>query len=191
MIDEFLRAFFTIFIIMGTFGNIPIFTILTQKIPHKYKKKNANRIIIVASSLLFLFLFLGDYILKIFSISFQSFEIAGGIILMLIGFKYVLGLHIFEEKAEKNEFPIIPIATPLISGPGSITTVLILVQEYGYFITLLASSLNLFIAWFVLREIEFFNKAFGKHESKGLSKIIGLFVTAIGVEFIRKGILGI
>lgn len=185
--EDILRAFLSLFIIMDAFGVLPVFISITKNYPLQYKKKCANQAIYVAGIVLLVFLFFGLTILDFFGINFSSFKVAGGIILLILGIKIVLGLNFREEAASKYQLAVVPLATPLITGPGVITTVIILAGTYGYYVTLLVSLLNLLLAWIVIHNSEFFFKILGKQGSDVLSRIMGLLLTALGVQFIRVG----
>ena len=192
MYQELLKAFITLFVIMEPFGSVPIFIAMTSKMSLKQKVKNVNNALIVAAALLFLFLLFGVQVFNFFRISISSFEIAGGIVLLLIGIIYVLGLKIKTEKERigKDSVAAIPIGTPLLTGPGVITSTVILVDSYGMLITAIAAAITLALSWLVLRYSGFIYRMLGEHGSQILSRIMGLILAAIAVEFIRIGIVG-
>ncbi len=181
---DFFKAFFALFVVMDALGNVPIFAMLEQKCTKNKQCHDIKSAIFVAGILLFIFLFLGNAILLFFGISLESFEIAGGIILGILGIKLVMGIRLREKHAEKYEFAIVPLATPLITGPGVITTVIFLVNQYGYVLTTLVSLLNLFITWIALRHATVIFKWVGRQGSDAITRIIGLILTAMGVNFI-------
>ncbi|MBD3163679.1 NAAT family transporter [Candidatus Woesearchaeota archaeon] len=187
MIDEFLKAFFAIFVIMDVLGNIPIFWSLTKKLSREKKIISVNKALTIASVMLIVFLFLGKNLLDFFGISIDSFRIAGGIIILIVGLEMVLGLRIRERRVEKYEFAIVPLATPLITGPGVITTVILLVDTVGILITLIASILNLFITWVALRYSDHLYKFLGRQGADFLSRVMGLILASLAVEFITTG----
>ncbi|MCH8003638.1 MAG: MarC family protein [Nanoarchaeota archaeon] len=186
-ITDFIKVFFAIFVAMDAIGILPIFSALTQKLSVKDRKKNVDRAILIATILLLIFLFFGTTLLGYFGISMESFKIAGGIILLIIGVKIVLGLRLREERAKKYEVAAVPLATPLITGPAVITVIILLTTEFGYLLTLVASLLNLLITWIVLRQTELLFKIFGRQGSDVVARIMGLILTALAVEFIKQG----
>jgi multiple antibiotic resistance protein len=186
---QFLQAFLLLFVAMDVIGNIPVFVILTRKMKIARRRKGINRALLIASILLVLFLLFGVFILKLFSISLGDFKIAGGVILGIIGLRLVLNLRMLEDSAHKYQNAIIPMATPLVTGPGAITAVIINVDMFGYAIAMLAAAANLTIAWLVLTRTDYFNKLFGRQGADMLSRIFGLILIAIGVGYIRGGIL--
>ncbi len=191
IIIDFIKAFFAIFVAMDAFGNLPILSTLTQKLSAKERNKNVDGAVLIAAILLFIFLFFGTRILQYFGISIDSFKIAGGIILLIIGIKIVLGLSLREERAKKYEIAAVPLATPLITGPAVITVILLLVNEFGYLLTLIASLLNLLITWVVLRQTALLFRLFGRQGSGIIARIMGLILIALAVEFIKQGWLSL
>jgi multiple antibiotic resistance protein len=191
MIDEFFKAFFAIFVIMDVLGNIPLFWALSKKLKPAERKKSVDKALTVASILLFIFLFLGEPILNFFNISIHSFKVAGGIIILIVGLKMVLGLRLRESHVEKYEFAIVPLATPLITGPGVITTIILLTQKYGILLTALASSLNLLITWLLLKYSDSVYRFLGRQGSDILTRVMGLILSALAIEFIKSGWLAI
>ncbi|MCK5282071.1 MAG: MarC family protein [Nanoarchaeota archaeon] len=191
MIDEFFRAFLAIFVIMDVLGNVPLFLVLSKKLKKKEKIKSINKALTIAAILLMLFLFFGEGILRFFGVSISSFKVAGGIIILLVGIQMVLGLRFRERKYEKYEFAIVPLATPLITGPGVITTVILLVHSVGIWITFLASVLNLLLVWVSLSFSDYIYKFLGRQGADVMSRVMGLILVALAVEFIKVGWIGI
>ena len=186
-VADFVKAFFAVFVAMDAFGNLPILSTLTQKLSAKERNKNVDGAVLIAAILLFIFLFFGTRILQYFGVSIDSFKIAGGIILLIIGIKIVLGVSLREERAKKYEIAAVPLATPLITGPAVITVILLLVNQFGYLLTLIASLLNLLITWVVLRQTALLFRLFGRQGSDVIARIMGLILTALAIEFIKQG----
>lgn len=190
MWEEFLKSFVMILVIMDPFGGIPVFIMLTKDDTIQRMRRSANRATVVASILIFLFLFLGTIILEFFSISLESFKVAGGIILFLVGLTYVMDIHFGSEIEKGYERDItVPMATPLIAGPGVITAVIISVSLYGYPVTIAAAAINLLLFWVLMRYSHILNKVIGRQGSEILSRVMGLILTAMAVEFIISGIM--
>ncbi len=191
MFAELVKAFVSIFIVMDAIGNLPIFLSFIKSTPKKKRAYMVKETIAVAGIVLLLFLFFGKSLLEFFTIDIFSFKIAGGIILLIFGLKLVLGLNILEERTKKYTSAVIPLATPLITGPGTITTIIILVSQYGLLITFIASVLNLLVTYLFLARVEKLHSILGRQGSEALSKIMGLLLTAIAVGFIKQGWFGL
>ena len=191
MVYDLIKAFFAIFIVMDSLGNLPIFLSFIKNTPKKNREHMVKETILVAGVILLLFLFFGMVILEFFNIDIHSFKIAGGLILLIFGLKLVLGLKLLEERAEKYKSAVVPLATPLITGPGVITTIIILVNQFGTMAVLIASLLNLFVTYLFLDNVEYLYKILGRQGSDALSKIMGLILTAIAIGFIKQGWIGV
>src|SRR3989344_5224440 len=143
---DIIEAFIVLFVVMDQIGNLPLFMSLTKGMPIKEIKKNANKSVFVAGVLLFVFLFLGIKIFNFFGINLNSFQIAGGIILLAMGILYAFGTSLKFVKSHGADLSV-PVGTPLLTGPGVITTTIILVKESGTFVTVIAALLTLLATW--------------------------------------------
>ncbi|MEM5798145.1 MAG: MarC family protein [Candidatus Aenigmatarchaeota archaeon] len=188
MLSEFLISFVTMFIVIDPFLSIPIFLRLTKGYSQRRKAKEAFIAVSVAGGLLLFFLFLGVIILDIMKISFSAFQIAGGLILIIMGIQTILNIGI--NKSSKQMKGIV-IGTPLLCGPGAMTTIVILAGHYGYFIPILASMLVLVITWLMLHYSELLQRLFGDDILDILSRVTGFLLAAMAVEFIFRGIEGL
>lgn len=188
--EGLLEAFIALFVIMDPVGNLPIFISLTKGMPIKEVKRNVDRSIFVAGVLLFVFLFLGLQIFDFFGIDINSFQIAGGIILLIIGILYVFGASLRYVKHHGNDLSV-PVGTPLLTGPGVITTTIILVKENGTMVTVIAAFLTLLATWLILMNSSRLYKIFGEHWTNAISRIMGIVLAAIAVRFITEGVLNI
>jgi len=132
----FIHALVSMLAIINPIGNLPIFLALTTNNSLKAQEIIARRATLVAFVFLTVFAFLGNYILSFFGITLAAFRVAGGIILFGIGYRILQGqaTHLThglaahgEEIAERDDISIVPLAIPILAGPGSITTVMLLV----------------------------------------------------------------
>ena len=188
--DGILQAFITLFVIMDPLGNIPLFISLTKGMPTKEIRRTFNNSIVVAAILLFVFLFFGLEVLNLFGINLNSFQIAGGILLLIIGIMYVLGISNRYLTPESHDLTV-PIGTPLLTGPGVITTIIIIVKEYDTAIAVEAAIITLFLSWVILMCSVRLYKILGEHWTAIISRVMGIILSAIAVEFIVNGILNI
>ena len=188
--DNLLQAFITLFVIMDPVGNLPLFTSMSKGMPLVEIKRNVQNSVIVAGVLMFFFLFLGIGVFKFFHIDLNSFQIAGGIILLILGIIYVLGISNQISKKQGNDLSV-PLGTPLLTGPGVITTTIILVKENGTLTTFIAAVLTLAATWIILANSTRLYKFLGEHWSNVISRVMGLILAAIAVEFIVQGIVNI
>jgi len=185
-ISELLRATLALFIIVDPLGNIPIFVGLTENTTEEQRKKTFNTATLVAFILLLVFSFTGQEIFAIFGISINSFEVAGGILLLIIAVRILIsGFH---ESAESPEsLGAVPIAMPLLVGPGAITTTILNLQTYGIIITILAVIIVLSITWVILRFMNGLYNVLGKTGSLVIARVMALLIAAIAVQYILTG----
>jgi len=156
----------------------------------------------VAGVLMLVFLIFNDLLFDLLGIELESFKVAGGIILFILGLQIVLGLDIggssagpkslaSPDRIGKKSMAGVIIGTPIMCGPGTITTVMILGAQDGILLTVIAILLALFCIWLILVFSVQIKKVLGETVIVVLSKIIGLLLTAIAVHTIWTGILGL
>jgi len=187
---DIIEAFIALFVIMDPIGNLPIIINLTKGMPLNEVRKNIDRAVFTAGVLLFIFLFLGIQIFDFFGIDLDSFQIAGGIVLLIIGIMYVFGASIRYVKHHSTDLTV-PIGTPLLTGPGVITTTIILVKENRILVTVIAAFLTLLATWLILTHSSKLYKVLGEHWANVISRIMGIILAAIAVKFITDGIVNI
>ena len=186
-ISELTRAFVALFIIVDPFGNIPIFVGLTENITDAQRKKTYNTAILVGFALLLVFSFTGQEILSLFGLSIYSFEVAGGILLLIIAIRILIsGFH--ENTESPESLGAVPIAIPLLVGPGAITTTIFNLQSYGTIITIVAVVVVLALTWVILRFINGFYKVLGKTGAIVIARVMALLIAAIAVQYILTGV---
>ena len=189
MLISIVKAFFAIFGVMDSVGNVPVFLSLTEGFDIQTKKRLAIKAVLRAGAILLVFLFLGNAILDFFRISIESFRIAGGLIIILIGLQILFGIRSFKDSlSQADDLSSVPLATPLIAGPGMITTTIIFSKEYGYIITIIAIAANLLLSWILFHFAHRIVKIIGRSGSLMLAKFMSLILVAIGVEFIRNAL---
>ncbi len=200
----FLTVFVALFAIINPIGAVPILITLTDGYSLKERKEVIRRSVYMAAGMLFGFMFLGVYIFDILGISIYDFEIAGGILLFKVGFDMLQGKTSQtkitnveqQDSADREAIAIAPIGTPLLAGPGSITTAIIYFNGTGINIlsrtmVIAAVILVLILAFVILKySLSIFQKI-GKTGSIVISRIMGLLLTAIAVDLITTGIIHI
>ncbi len=189
-LDQFIFAFVTLFVILDPFASIPAFFMLTRKMNDDERRAVAHKAVLLAAILAFVFLFAGNLLLDKLGISLSSFKVAGGIILGIMGLETILGFSVSREKKEDKDSIAVLIATPLLTGPGMITTVIVLGQQVGQLVTAAAALLALAVAFVVLHYAPLLRNALGDRVINVFSKIMGLILLALAVEFIRTGLAG-
>ncbi len=189
MLPEILKSFITLLIIIDPFVSAVFFIGQFKKSTEKERNKAIWTAILVAGALLFVFLFTGLFLLNTLNISFNGFMVGGGIILLLIGVTTVLGIE-FGEHHNKVSSAAILIGTPLLSGPGALTTIIILSKDYGLLIPAIAAALVLIVSFIILKFADKVENLLGKEIIEIFSKVLGLLLAALAVDFIYSGVKG-
>jgi multiple antibiotic resistance protein len=182
-----IKSFVTLFIILDPFLGLAAFISLIKGMNGKEKAKQAFVASSVAFVLLIVFMFLGMFILDLLDVTFPAFKVAGGIILLILGIQAVLGIE-FSKKSHNQKAAAIIIGTPLLCGPGAMTTIIVLSQQYGYIPPLCAAVLAMLITWLLLFFADRIQRLLGERLIEVFSRVMGLLLTAIAAEFIINGI---
>ncbi len=197
---SFLEIFIPIIVIVDSPGLVPVYLAMTEKYSEKRRKEVVNLAVIVASGTLLTFAIFGNYIFKFLDVSINAIEISGGILLFLIAVEMLFGrksktTHSEEqekESLEKENVAIFPLAIPLLTGPGAITTVMMLITLsetlYEKLMVIVAIVVVFVITKFILNNSAILLKHLGITGLQVLTRIIGIVVAAIAVEFVIKGV---
>ena len=154
---EIFTASLILFAVINIIGSIPIIISLREKVGHIESEKAS----LVAGVIMIAFLFVGKNILNLIGIDVNSFAVAGSLIIFFIALEMIMGISIY-----KNDVPetasIIPIAFPIIAGPGSLTTLLSLRAEFELVNIILAVLFNIAIVFLILKSTNIMSKILGK-----------------------------
>lgn len=191
MLTQILSVFIILLAILDPFMAAPPFLAMTRKMSEKEREAVLKEGIIIAGGIMLITLFLGNMLLGLFGISIESFQIAGGILMFLLGTQIVLGQEIIKEKEEKDRKTTIALllGTPLLAGPASITTMILLSQNNGIIPSLAGLILALLVTYIVMLVGNKLVKMIGTNTLQITSRFMGLLLAAFGIEFIKKGIL--
>jgi len=166
---------------------LPIFLSMTEEMQANEKRVILRQSVITAFIVSICFLAIGKFIFGVLGITVSDFKIAGGIVLLVLAINDIL----FPEKTRRfqgTSIGVVPLGMPLIVGPGVLTTIIIMVDTYGYLPTLSSILINLFIVWIAFIRSDTIIKILGVNGAKGVSKIMSIFLAAIAVMMIRRGI---
>jgi len=193
VLDLYIRAFLMLFIIFNPISSLPIFISLTDKLSPKERRIVARKSSILAGAILLVFLFFGWFIFDFFQVTVDDFRIAGGILLLILGIDELIGEAAPKmRKADPEEIAVVPLATPLLAGPGSITTVLVFsIPPFNLLHGLVAIVLNMLLALAVFCNSETILRFLGRNGVRVVTRIMGLMICAIAVSMIREGIMNI
>jgi multiple antibiotic resistance protein len=204
---EILAGIVTLFVILDPIGVLPFFIALTNGVSPQQRRKLANRAVAVAISLLLLFAFLGDAILLFLGVQIADFEIAGGALLLIFALRDALSSQplgvketsdVIESSKMIETLAVMPIATPLLAGPGSLTVVMLFTREswggiasLGIVVSIVAILVDCLIAWTLFRLVDRVTKALGPTVLLIIGKVMDILMAAIAVSFLTSGIISI
>lgn len=188
LLYRFVLVFIPVFVAIDIIGVLPLYLTLVENV------KRRERTIVVRQSVLTAlfvgvgFLFLGRALFNFLGITEADFKIAGGLILLVLAVTDLL----FPGKSRLTYSPevgIVPIGTPLIVGPAVLTTLILMVDIYGYLLTTLSLLTNLAIVWLVLTYSEGIFNILGNGGTRAFGKVISVLLSAIAIMMIRVGII--
>lgn len=174
---QIVQAFIFLFAIVDPFGNMPI-TITMQT---RGVKIHAGRVCLASVIILLTFLFLGEWVLKIFGVQIEYFAIAGGFIVFLMALEMILDIVIFKTDID-GEGSIVPLAFPMYAGPGAFTALLSITAEYSTANLVVAVCLVILSLYIVLKATNWLTKYIGQTSLYIIRKFFGIIVLAIAVK---------
>ena len=188
---SYFTAFMMLFVVFDAIGNVPIFYTLTEGLELRERRRTIQNSVIIAGIILLIFALGGKLILDFFHISVDDFRIAGGLILLIIAIEGLLG-RVEAMKIKAEQLAVVPLATPLLAGPGSISVVMYLMEAgYGPGPTIASIIANVIIAWGILTYCDKIFKVLGKNGSLVIARIMAFILAALAIAMIREGIMGI
>ena len=183
-----IKATLVLFIIVDPFGNVPIFMGLTEKLTDSERRKIFNTAILVGIALLLVFALTGQEIFLFFGISINSFQVAGGLLLLITSLKILVSGSLYESTDTVEGLGAVPIAMPLLVGPGAITTTILNFQAYGILVSIVSVLIVMLLTWLILRYVNPIYRVLGKTGSVVIARVMSLLLAAIAVQFILIGI---
>jgi multiple antibiotic resistance protein len=187
---DLLRATVALFVIVDPLGPVPIFANLTKGMSSQEKLRIFRTAAIVGSVLLAVFALVGQELLVLFGITLPSFQIAGGLVLLLLSIEIIFRGERVDKLAvaSAEETAVFPIAFPLLVGPGAITLTMISLQSSGLVIALVAIVLVMFLSWIVLRLTDRIYKLLGRTGAAVIARLMALFIAAIAIQYVLTGL---
>lgn len=190
-----------IFFVIDPLGLVPIFVAMTSHTSDAKRRRMALRATVVAFGLLTFFTVFGSLLFKAFGITLSAFKVAGGILLLLTAFDMLRAQpsrtrsspEEMTEGDHKEDVAIVPLAMPLLAGPGAIATVMVMAGRGGTWLHVIPIVLSVFItcaaAYLLLRAASRINKLLGTTGIAVLERVMGLLVAAIAVQFMADGVI--
>ena len=183
------RSTVALLVVVDPLGAVPLYIALTQKMERVQRRAVSKTIIITATSLLFAFALAGNQIFAIFGITIASFMIAGGVLLFIVAVELLThgGWRFGDASATKEDAGIVPIAFPLLAGPGAITAVIISLETSGLIVAAVSILITTGVTYLALRYSDGIYRVLGRRGSLIVTRVFAVFVAAIAVQFVVEG----
>ena len=190
-LQPYILAFIPIFVAVDAIGNIPLFIAMVEGVGQKQRRKIIIDSVTTATAVAVAFMFAGKWVFGLLNITIPDFQIAGGALLFVIAVRLLLpgsqkGLLPGNHDKEAGIFPL---GTPLITGPATLATTLMILDSYGSAPTFVSLIANMLIVWLTLAKADVFMKIFGAGGTRAFSKIMYIVLAAIAVMMMRRGIV--
>jgi multiple antibiotic resistance protein len=183
-----------LFAIVDPIGNVPIFLDVTEHLGPRDSRKAFNAAALVGALVLLIFAFTGRQVLhNVFGIGIEDVTIAGGLLLVIIAIDNLFAgklSRISALRAETGPYEIgsVPLAIPLLAGPGAMVTSLTILEKAGKGATFVSIIVVFTLTWLMLLFLEPIHRLVGRLISQIFSKIMSLFIAAIGIHMVLSGI---
>ena len=200
LLPQLVIAFPAVFFVVDPIGVVPLFIAMTAHDTLQKTRSMALKASITGALLLIFFACFGAFIFKLFGVTLPAFRVAGGLLLMLTAFDMVRARPSAtrtseaerKEGAEKDDIAIVPLAIPLLSGPGSIATVMVLMAKgsAGFWTgaaVVISVLVTFLITWLLLRAAHHVRRLLGTSGIAIVQRVFGLILAAIAVQFVADG----
>ncbi len=172
----------TLFLALDPLGLIPLYLELSRETEEDILKASVATAFGVGVG----FLLLGKGLFKMVGITMADFQVAGGLLLLALSLRDLLGQT---QPQQQGDLGVVPLGTPLMAGPATITALLVCQNLYGFWITVLAFSANLVITYFTLSHCQKIVGIIGTRGTRAMARVTSLFLAAFAVSFIRRGLV--
>ncbi|GGY73639.1 UPF0056 inner membrane protein [Cellvibrio zantedeschiae] len=196
---EYSQFFVGLLAIVDPLGAIPVFLILTARQNAKTKRATIRLTVLSVFSVLIVSLLLGEWILSVLGISINAFRCAGGLVLLLMALS-MLQSHLMapsevDQLQEDETIALVPLTIPLLAGPGAISTVIVYAHqshEWSHFVLIFAAIASVCVClWLTLVAMPWLSKHITAKSIAMSTRIMGLLLAAIAIEFIAGGLKGL
>lgn len=191
------NTFVSVFVMVDPLAAVPIYLVLTERFTADGVRKIRRKGVIVASAILFIFALTGMGILNFFGISMASLQIAGGILLLMFSIEHMSGPEKINHEEEdeglhRDEISVVPLAMPLLAGPGAISTIVVqstrATDAFNLGLLIVAICLVMAVTYVILKFSRYLYKVLGKTGLNLIGRIMGILVAAIAIEFVITGL---
>jgi multiple antibiotic resistance protein len=197
---QYAESVTALFVIADPIGAVPIFISLTTSQTQCERKRTAKNVAVTVAIVLVVSIFAGQPLLAFFGISLPSFRVGGGILILLMAIAMMQARpsgtqrtpEETEEAATKEEVAVVPLGIPLVAGPGAISTIIIYAHQaptwFDTVFLVFASILVAVSVWVALRLADPIRKLLGKTGINIVTRLFGLILAAVAVEFMAGGL---
>jgi multiple antibiotic resistance protein len=188
MIRGLLLTFIPLFVAVDVVAVVLVYLGIGVRLPEPARRRLILESTITAAAVGLGFLFAGDAILGFLGVTVGDFQIAGGLLLLVLSIHDLL--HPDMPLRQPGTRPgVVPLGIPMIAGPAVLTTLITLARTHGYALTVTAYVLNLVIVWGALRWASLVGRLLGEAGGRAITKVLSLVLAAIAVTFIRRGVM--
>jgi multiple antibiotic resistance protein len=204
MLEHLIKTFIVFFVVVEPISLVPMFGALTRGAEPRFRRKMAIKAVVLSAVISYGFIAIGDWLLRTLGVSLDSFKIAGGMLLFLLSVDMVFarqsGLRSTtvreqDEARYREDISVFPLAFPLITGPGALATLLLLVgearREPWMFVALLVIiALVLGITLLLLLAVRPMERVLGVTGANVVSRLAGVILVALSVQYVVEGVRG-
>jgi multiple antibiotic resistance protein len=188
------ETFVTLVVIMDPIGAAPIFVTLTRNLEARERRRAALRATGAALGLVLLFAAGGEAVLRYLGVSIESLSIAGGLLLLLLALEMLRGLDVPHEGDPNGDIALVPLASPLVAGPGAIATAMVLARRYpstdGRIAVFLGIACAVAVVGITLLVADWVAQRLPPAFTHFVTRVLGLLLAGIGIQLILNGIHG-
>ncbi len=188
LLHPFLLSVIPILVAVDAPGALPLFMGMTEEMQEAERRRTVRQSILTAFLVTIGFVVLGQAVFAALGIRVEDFMIAGGVVLLVIAITDIVTAG-ERRKLPGANFGVVPLGTPLIAGPATLTTTLVLVGQYGYLPVVVSLVVNILLAWLIFAQAGRIIRLIGINGSRALAKVASLLLAAIAVKLIRSGIV--
>jgi multiple antibiotic resistance protein len=189
-LHRFIEAFVPLLVAIDPLGLVPLFVSLTSNLDPAARRRVSTQAVLVAAAVTLAFMLVGNELFRLIGITMADFQIAGGVLLLVLA---VTDLLLMGKPAihDAEMVGLVPLAMPLVAGPATLTTALVLVSRPGLGLsyTVAAIAVAYLILLIVLVRCDWFVRVIGVHALTALSKLVMVLLAAIAVSFVRNGVV--
>ena len=186
--DDLLRSVIALFVVIDPIGTIPLFIAITEKMGKGERKAVSKTTIVTAGLLLIVFAIAGTQMLGLFGITIYSFMVAGGVLLFIVSIELLTHGEWRFGGTVVGESGVVPLAFPLLAGPGAITSVMISFQTAGLVVTILSILMVISITYVILLLVNPIYRVLGRRGTIIITRVFAVLIAAIAVQYIVDGI---